>query len=302
MSEAQRGILAMVGACVIWGLSPLFFKALSHVPPAEVLAHRTLWAFLFFAAVLRLQGRFGELPRLLRAQPGRVWLAAVTISTNWFVYIWAVQTGHAIQASLGYYLFPLVAVLLGATVFGERLDRVQWLAVGLAALAVVVLTWGLGVAPTVSLALAITFGLYGMFKKRMEAGPVVSVTAEVAILLPLAIGWLLWLHGETMRFPYSAGTAAMLFLSGTGFTAIPLMLFSYAARRVRLATVGLVQYLNPTLQFLCATLVFAEPFSRWHALAFGLIWSALALYSGQAMAAERALRRRSIRQATSGSV
>jgi chloramphenicol-sensitive protein RarD len=302
VSEARKGILAMIGACVIWGLSPLFFKALRHVPPVEILAHRTVWAFLFFCVVLRVQGRLGEMPRLLFTSLGRVAVAAVMISANWFIYIWAIQVGHGIEASLGYYLFPLVAVLLGATVFREQLDRTQWLAVALAALAVVLLSLGLKVVPVVSLMLAGTFGFYGMIKKGLDAGPVVSVTAEVAILLPIALGWFAWRYGETVRFPYSPGTAAMLFLSGTAYTAIPLMLFTYAARRARLVTIGLVQYLNPTLQFLCATLVFAEPFTLWHAVAFGLIWAALALYSGHAMAVERAVRKRSIRYPTSGTV
>ncbi|WP_068112548.1 EamA family transporter RarD [Tropicimonas marinistellae] len=302
MTDVRKGILAMVGACVIWGSSPIFFKALSHVSPAEILAHRTLWACLFFAGVLWVQGRFSQLPQLLAAAPGRVFLAAVMISVNWFVYIWAVHVGRAIEASLGYYIFPLVAVLLGAVVFGERLGRVQWLSVGLATLGVAVLTLGLGVVPIVSLVLATTFGLYGMFKKRLDAGPVVSVTGEVTLLAPIALAWMGWLYLPTGAYPHAPATSAMLVISGVGFTAIPLMLFSYAARRVRLATVGLVQYLNPTLQFLCATVIFGEVFTIWHAAAFGLIWAALALYSGQALAADRAVRNKAMSAGTSGTV
>lgn len=302
MTDAHKGILAMVGACVIWGLSPLLFKALGHVAPLEILAQRTMWAFVFFCAVLALQGRLRLMPRLIGSSPGRVLFAALMISTNWLVYIWAVQIGRTMQASLGYYIFPLVTVLLGAIVFRERLGRVQWVSVGLAACAVGVLSFGFGVVPVISLVLAITFGLYGTLKKGLDAGPVVSVTAEVAMLLPVALVWLGWIYGGAGGFPHSLGTAGLFFLSGSLFTAIPLMLFSYATRRVRLVTVGLVQYLNPTLQFLCATLVFAEPFTGWHAVAFGLIWIALALYSGQAVSLERASRRRAMSVGTSGTV
>ncbi|MFD0979218.1 EamA family transporter RarD [Tropicimonas aquimaris] len=302
MTDAHKGILAMIGACVIWGLSPLLFKALGQVAPSEILAHRTIWAFVFFCAILAVQGRLRLMPQLIGSAPGRVLFAALMISTNWLVYIWAVQIGRTMQASLGYYIFPLVTVLLGAIVFRERLGRVQWISVGLAACAVGLLSFGLGVVPIVSLVLAVTFGLYGTLKKGLDAGPVVSVTAEVAMLLPLALGWLAWLYRDVGGFPHSVGTAGLLFLSGSLFTAIPLMLFSYATRRVRLVTVGLVQYLNPTLQFLCATLVLAEPFTGWHAAAFGLIWIALALYSGQAVMEERASRRRAMSVGTSGTV
>ncbi len=292
MGDGQKGILAMIGACVIWGLSPLFFKQLVEVPPGEVLAHRTIWSCLFFGGVLLVQGRLGEVPRLLRQRFGVVVLASLLISTNWFVFIWSVQVGRAMEASLGYYIFPLVAVLLGALVFGERLRWGQWVAVGMVCSAVVVLTLGLGVLPVVALVLATTFGLYGMLKKRLSAGPVVSVTAEVLLLAPVAMLWLLWLHGGDAGLPYPPRTLGLLALSGPLMTAVPLMLFSYATRRVRLATVGLVQYLNPTLQFCCAVFVFGEPFTPWHAGAFGLIWVALALYSGQSLMQDRAERRR----------
>ncbi|MBM7066879.1 EamA family transporter RarD [Actibacterium sp. 188UL27-1] len=280
---AVQGLLAMVGACLIWGLSPLYYKLLDHVPATEVLAHRTLWSGVFFAAVLLIQRRLREVPNLLRHGAGLIVLAAVMISVNWFLFIWSVQVGRTIEASLGYYIFPLVAVVLGAGAFGERLGRVQWIAVGLAAAAVLTLILGLAVVPVISLALAITFGIYGLLKKRLSAGPVVSVTAEVAVLLPLAMAWLAVLHGQGGGvFGRSVQDTGVLMLSGV-LTAGPLILFSYATRRVQMATIGLVQYLNPTLQFGCAVVVFQEPFTRWHALAFAMIWIALAIYSGQAI-------------------
>ena len=285
--SALQGLAAIVGACLIWGLSPLYYKLLDHIDAVDVLAHRTLWSGVFFAAVLLLQRRLWEVPGLLREAAGLVLLASLMISVNWFLFIWSVQVGRTVEVSLGYYIFPLVAVLLGAVAFGERLGSVQWVAVGLATAAELTLILGLGVVPVMSLALAITFGIYGLLKIRLSAGPVVSVTAEVVLLVPLALIWLALVQGgggDAMGATVQDGL--LLMLAGP-LTAGPLILFSYATRRVQMATVGLVQYLNPTLQFGCAVIVFQEPFTTWHALAFGMIWLALALYSGQALWSNR---------------
>jgi len=301
MSEAQKGILAMVGACCIWGLSALYYKLVAHVPPLEVLSHRTLWSLVFFGIVLALQGRLAEVARLFRAPRvlGLVFLAALMISANWFMFIYSVQTGHAMQASLGYYIFPLVAVMLGFVLLGERLSAGKWAAVGLAAAAVGVLTWGLGVAPWISLAIAFTFGFYGLLKRGSPAGPVVSVTTEVLLLSPLALVWLWGVHAQGWEglvgrnlgtFGHNLRDSLILAASGV-LTGGPLVLFSYASKRVSFATVGLVQYLNPTLQFLVATLAFAEPMTKWHAIAFPMIWVALAIYSLQSLRQDRAARR-----------
>ena len=289
MSEAVKGFWAMVATCVIWGLSGLYYKMLDGVPPIEVLAHRTLWSLIFFALILGFRGRLYEVVRVLRAGRGRsaaiVALAAIMISANWFTFIWSVQTGHAVQASLGYYIFPLVAVVMGMIVYREGLGRLQWAAVALAGTAVLVLTLGLGVAPWISLILAFTFGTYGLIKKGLKAGPMVSVCAEVLLLAPIALGVLAGYHFGWWGGAPGAGafgkdwqTSALLAFSGP-LTGTPLLLFAYAAQRVRMATVGLVQYLNPTLQFGVATLAFGEKVTIWHAIALGLIWCALALYS-----------------------
>lgn len=310
MNEAQRGILAMVAACVIWGLSSMYYKLLAHVPPLEVLSHRTLWSLVFFGLLLTVQGRLADLGHLL-ARPRALALVLVTalaISTNWFFFIYSVQVGHAVQASLGYYIFPLVAVALGFVFLGERHSALKWLAVALAFVAVGGLTWGLGVAPWASLALAFTFGIYGLLKRAVPAGPVVSVTCEVLLLAPLALVWLWGVHvqgwpGLTGRnlatFGHDLSDSLLLALSGP-LTATPLVLFSYASKRVSYATVGLVQYINPTLQFIVATLVFREVFTGWHAAAFGLIWTALALYSAESLRQDRAVRKAAIRAGTSG--
>jgi chloramphenicol-sensitive protein RarD len=305
MTDAGKGILAIVAACTIWGLATLYYKALATVPPLEMLAHRSVWTFVFFGILLAVQGRFGGAVALLRGPVrGRVWLAAGIVAVNWGLFIWAIQSGHAVQASLGYYIFPLVTVVLGVLVLGERLTRGQGVAVGLAAGAVIVLTYGLGVAPWVALALAFSFAPYMLIKKQMAAGAAVSVTAEVMLLLPLAVLWLALAHGGVVaggHFGQDAFVTAMLPLSGL-ITGGPLILFSWGAQRVRLSTLGLVQYLNPTLQAVSAVLVFREPFTGWHGAAFALIWGALALYSLEGWRQERAARNATTSDGTSGTV
>ena len=293
MTETGKGVAAMLMACVVWGLSPLYYKTLVHIPPLEILAHRTVWSFVIFASLLLVQGRIGALRgAFARGRDGVILaVASLMIAVNWFIFISAVQIERAMEAALGYYIFPLASVLFGALFFRERLARAQNLAVGLAALAVVVLTLGLGAPPWIALIIALTFGLYGVIKKSLAVGPVVSVTAEVLLLTPLALG-LLWQVHRAGEGAFAANASDTLLLIGSGpMTAVPLILFSFGARRITLASVGLIHYLNPTLQFLVATLVFRELFSFWHATAFALIWSALALYSAAAWRQERAARR-----------
>ncbi|MGR3270351.1 EamA family transporter RarD [Thalassococcus profundi] len=308
MKDARAGVLAMVLACTIWGLSPIYYKLLAHVGALEVLAHRTLWSLVFFAGVLTLQRRLGRLRAALSGwrQAVVIALAALMISTNWFLFIYSTQIGRNTETSLGYYIFPLVSVLLGVVVYKERLGRAQLVAVVLATVAVLVLTVGQGVTPWISLVIAGTFGIYGLLKKGLTVGPVVSVTAEVLILAPIALGWLWWLHSgggapEDGVFGQDWTTSGLMLLSGP-LTALPLILFSYASQRVTMATVGLVQYLNPTLQFICAVAIFAEPFGPLHLAAFALIWAALALYTGAAWRQERARRRVSVTSAADARV
>jgi chloramphenicol-sensitive protein RarD len=288
MTDPVKGAVAMALACTIWGLSPLFYAQLSHVPPLEVLAHRTLWSLVIFAAILALQGRLRALPAALstRRQFGLVALSAAMISVNWFLFIYAVGVGRTVETSLGYYIFPLVAVAIGAIVLREGLGRAQGVAVALAALAVLILTIGLGAPPWISLTLATTFGVYGLLKRWVVAGPVVSVTSEVLLFLPLASGYLVWValnRGLTL-----SPTDMALYVASGPLTAVPLMLFSYAAKRVRMATVGLIQYLNPSLQFAVAVLVLNEIVTPWHMIAFPLIWVALTIYSVATLRAPRA--------------
>jgi chloramphenicol-sensitive protein RarD len=289
MGEGRKGVAAIVAAAVIWGLSGIYYKLLTPVPPLEVLSHRTLWSLAFFGVVLTAQRRGAEVaaafarPRVLAALA----ISATMVAVNWLGFIWAVQTGRALEASLGYYIFPLFAVALGFLVRGERFTAAQTAAVGLAAAAVMVLTLGLGVAPWLALMLAASFGAYGLIKGLVPLGPGLSVFVETVILAPLALAWLWGVHGghfidiggrSGAVFGRDLGMSAMLVFSGP-LTATPLMLFAYAARRIAYGTLGLIQYLNPTLQFLVAVLLFGEPFTVWHAIAFPLIWGGLALYS-----------------------
>lgn len=290
MTEAKQGVLAMIMACMIWGLSPLYYKLLTHIPPIEVLAHRTIWSAVIFTGLLTVQRRVPDLRRALFS--GRdtaiIGFAALMISSNWFVFIWSIGNNKATEASLGYFLFPLVAVLFGRVIFAESLSRAQWLSILIASGAVVILTAGLGIAPWIAIIIAATFGLYGVVKKRLSVGPVVSVTAEVTLLVPIAIAVLVYFHGTGRgQFGQDMTDGLLLILSGV-LTATPLMLFSFAAKRAALSTVGLLQYLNPTLQFFCAVVIFGEPFGLWHAISFPLIWLALAIYSVAAWRQERA--------------
>jgi chloramphenicol-sensitive protein RarD len=293
MREETKGVLAMFVACSIWGLSALYYRAIAQVPPLEVLSHRTIWSAVFVGMILIYRGR---LEWLNWRAVIRVGLAAMMVSINWFFFIYAVQVGKVAQSSLGYYIFPLVAVTLGAVFLGERLKPAQWFAVSLAAVAVVLLSVGVGEIPYISLILAGTFGLYGLIKKPLTIGPMRSVFWEVMLLMPLALIWLFGAHvldwqGIAGRdggfFGTSAGISGLLILSGA-LTGFPLVLMAYAMERLKLATIGLVQYINPTLQFLLATVVFMEPFSRTHLVAFALIWTGLAIYSYNALRQESA--------------
>lgn len=278
-SESSRAVLVMATACVIWGLAPIFWKALSHINAVEMLAHRSLWSAVFLIALLAAQGRLGAVRDALRLpkQAGLIALAAVMIAVNWGLFIWAVGAEHAVEASLGYYIFPLFAVLLGRFVFGERLRGLRAIAVVIASVAVIVLTIGLGAAPWIALVLGLTFGIYGLLKKPLGVGPLVSVTAEVVILLPVAAGYLIWTYGQNPP-DYTTLTWGGLVAAGI-VTSTPLVLMSNAARRLDLATLGVTQYINPTLQFLVAALVFLEPVTLWHVIALSLIWIGLGLYS-----------------------
>ncbi|WP_118135270.1 EamA family transporter RarD [Oceanicella sp. SM1341] len=282
--ERFAGLAAVVTACTIWGLSPLFYRALAGVPALEVLAHRTLWSFVFFAIVILLTGRGARVRAALgsRREMGLLLVAAAMVSTNWFLFIFAVQSGQTIESSLGYYIFPLLAGAIGWAVLREGMGRLQGLGFALAAAAVTFIAVWHGVLPWMALALAGTFAAYGLAKRGVSSGPVTSVFAEMIWILPLA---LLWIAGAQLAGWGGPGAGAfggpdtwLLVLSGP-LTGVPFMLFSHAAKSLRYSTVGVAFYVNPTLQFLVAVLAFGEAFTPAEGVAFPLIWAGVALYS-----------------------
>lgn len=281
MTEPRKGAVAMVLASIIWGLSAIYYKKLSGIPPLEVLCHRTLWSVIVFIFILRLQDRLQDLKLVFLNKKlilGLFWAAAM-ISINWFFFIWSVHNDRATEASFGYYIFPLVAVLFGLIFFKEQLSLMKWCSVFLAIFAVTTLAISQNILPFVALVLSVTFGIYGALKKQINLGPVLSVTTEVILLLPLAITFLLYWHSSGFgSFGKDIETTSLLIFSGP-MTAVPLMLFSYAARRVQMTSLGIIQYLNPSLQFLVAVFIFAEPFGVSQGIAFGLIWLALFIYT-----------------------
>jgi len=283
--QQRAGVVAAAAAYLMWGLFPLYFRALRGVPAAEVLAHRVAWSALFMAALVTATRRWPSVLVQLR-RPGALptlTASALFISVNWGVYIWAVQSGHVLEASLGYFINPLVSVLLGVIFLHEPLSRRQVAAVLLAAAGVLTMVVHVGKVPWVALTLAMSFGLYGLLRKRLAVDAVAGLLAEVAVLAPLALAWLAWLgvRGEG-HFLATPAVTTLLVLTGV-VTAVPLLLFAVGVRRLTLATVGLLLYLNPTTQFALAVLLFGELFTVDHAIAFGCIWVALGLYASEAL-------------------
>lgn len=268
----------------MWGVLPLYFRAIGAVPPTEIVAHRICWSVLLLLAILAVRKRIGGLVTALTTRRLLLPLmaSAALIAVNWLVYIWAVQHHQVIAASLGYFLNPLLNVVLGFFVLRERLDRTQWVAVACAALGVAVLAAGALSTLWISLTLAGSFGLYGLIRKVTPVDPMVGLAAETVVLMPVAFGWLLWL-GATGALLFASGDAptgrdALLVASGA-ITALPLLLFAFAAQRLRLATLGLIQYLGPTIQLVLGLLLFGEHLTTAHMIAFPLIWLGLAIYS-----------------------
>ncbi len=278
--DTPRGFAFALSAYLLWGFLPLYMKALAAVPVAEVIAHRIIWSVPVAGLVLVLLGRTAELRAALKT-PRMLAMGAVTaalITVNWGIYVWAIQSGHALEAALGYYINPLFSVLLGAVLLKERMSLAQKLAIALAALAVVVLTVEAGQVPLVALGLTFSWGAYAYFKKMLPIGPNQGFMLEVLILSPFALGYLLWTGSSGALFTAGSGTVALLLGAGI-VTAIPLMLYANGAKLLRLSTIGILQYIAPTLIFLTAVFLFGEPFGMARAIAFPMIWAALAIYT-----------------------
>ncbi len=282
----QKGIAYAAGAFTLWGLLPLFWTALQHVPSAEILAHRIVWSLGFVLLLLAFQRHWRWLGAALR--DGRIMgtflLSALFLSVNWFVYIWAVNAGHVVETSLGYFINPLVNVLLGFLFLKERLRFWQAVAIGVALCGVLWLTISYGALPWIALTLAGSFGLYGLLRKTATLSSLEGLTLETLLLFVPSLGYLLYLEWiGTASFGHAGSTTtALLVISGV-VTATPLLLFVASARRITLTLVGIMQYLAPTLQFLLGVLVYHEPVSQARLIGFCLIWLALAVYTAEGL-------------------
>ncbi len=289
--DTPRGFAFAGGAFFLWGLLPFYFKALSHVPTVEVIAHRIVWAVPVALGVLIWLGRTSDLRTALRT-PRMLAMGFVTaalISINWGIYVWLIQSGQAMEAALGYYIMPVFSVFLGATLLGERLSPRQWGAVALAAAAVLVLTWEGGRLPLGALGLTFSWGFYAYFKRALPIGPNQGFTLEALILTPFALAFLGWGYASGTLYGAQAGALDWALLLGCGvITAVPLMLYANGAKGLRLSTIAISSYLIPTLIFLISVFFFAEPFEGARRIAFPMIWGAMALYIWEVLRQRRA--------------
>lgn len=286
--DSRLGLLAAIGAYGCWGVIALYFKTVAHVAPPEVLAHRAIWSFAFLAVVISASGQWGAVGRALRNRKalGLLALSTLVIAINWLAYIYAVSSSQLLEASLGYFINPLVNVLLGVAVLGERLRPYQRLSIALALIGVGISAVMLGRLPWLALLLAISFSLYGLLRKTMPVAGLVGLTIETLLLTPLALIYLAWLRHNGAITGEGGPTLGLLALSGL-VTSIPLLLFVAGARRLRLSTLGIVQYLSPSLQFSVAVAVFHEPLAMSRLASFAFIWAAVAIYAADSLRAHR---------------
>lgn len=287
---AQRGFLYALTAYVMWGFLPFYMKAVAHIPAIEVVAHRVIWSLPIAGALLIWLGRTDDIKRALRS-PRTLMMGALTaalITANWCVYVWAIAADRALETALGYYINPLFSVFLGAVLLGEKLNRAQIAAIALAVVAVLLLTWENGGLPWVSIALAVSWGFYALFKKTLPIGPAQGFFLEVLILAVPSLAYVGWVQANGTGHFGSQSTADIWLLMAAGLvTAIPLIFYANGAKLLRLSTIGIMQYIAPTMIFIVAVFVFREPFSTERAVAFALIWVALAIYTWSMFSASR---------------
>jgi chloramphenicol-sensitive protein RarD len=280
-NPAAAGVVYASGAFFLWGAAPLYFRALRGVSAFEIIAHRVLWSMLFLLLLVPITGRVGAVRAVFRQRQllVRLGVSGALVASNWLTFVWAVNAGRVLETSLGYFITPQINVLLGFLFLGERLRRIQWLAVALAAAGVVNQVVQLGQLPWVSLVLAATFGCYGLFRKQIPVDPLTGLLAETAMIAPVALGYLLYLtRHQTLAFLHRGWAIdALLVLLGV-VTAVPLLMFAAGAKRLPLATVGFLQYLAPTMTFLLAVFVFGEPLGAARITTFALIWAGILVY------------------------
>lgn len=290
LSDQATGLAAGIGAFSIWGLSPIYWKMLRTVPALEIISHRIIWSFLFLVSIILLRRRGRELMRTFH-DPRTLaifLLTALLVAGNWLLYVWSVNNGHVLEASLGYYINPLVNVLLGTIFLKERFHALQIVAVLMAGSGVLYLTLAYGDFPWIALTLAFSFGSYGLIRKVTAVGALIGLAIETLMLAVPAVGYVVWLKFQhTGMFLANGPSMDFLLLGGGLVTAMPLLLFTTSARLIRLSTLGFLQYIAPTGMFLLGVLVYGEPFQKQQGVTFALIWAALALYTLESLRHQR---------------
>ncbi|MFC5471784.1 EamA family transporter RarD [Cohnella suwonensis] len=286
----RNGLGNAVIAYVMWGLLPLYWKLFEDVPAGEILSHRIVWSFVFMVALVAIQTRWGDMAGVFKNRAALLTLVAssLLIAANWLIFIWAVNNGHVVETSLGYYITPLLNVLLAVLFLREKPNRGQWLAVALAGAAVLLIAFDYGIFPWVSVSLAGTFGLYGLAKKKIKQDASIGLFAETAIVVPLAL--LYWAYlgadGSAKAWMLPAGTIVELLVAGVA-TALPLLFFAKAAGKLSLSTLGFVQYIGPTIQLALSAFVFKETITPALIVGFAIIWTAIAVYAASSVRAAR---------------
>lgn len=284
--ERNRGIAFALAAYTMWGVFPVYLKSLQSVPALEILAHRMLWSLAFVLGLLALRRQWSWIATVVRTPRTLRWFvaSAAVITVNWGVYIWAVNADRIVDASLGYFINPLVNVLIGAVFLHERLRPAQWTAVACAALGVLWLTWQAGAPPWIGLVLAVSFGMYGLLRRSAALGAIEGLAVETALLLPLAIGYLVWLSIAGANSFAGAPTTLQLLLAAAGpATALPLMCFAAGARRIPFSMLGILQYVGPTIAMVIGVWLYHEPFPPAKAIGYAAIWVALLIYSAEGL-------------------
>ncbi|KAB0287669.1 EamA family transporter RarD [Vibrio fortis] len=280
--RTRQGILLAIGAYTMWGIAPIYFKSLSEVSPLEILSHRVVWSFFLLAFLLHLGRSWRNVRDTLTSKPKMTYLVATSllVGANWLIFIWAVNANHMLDASLGYYINPLINVVLGMIFLGERLRKLQWFAVGLAAIGVLIQIVAFGSIPVVAIALALSFGFYGLLRKKVSLEAQTGLFIETLVMLPAAAIYLLFIaDSATSDLAANPMTLNLLLIAAGIVTTLPLLCFTGAATRLKLSTLGFFQYIGPSLMFLLAVLIYGEAFTTDKAITFAFIWGALVIFS-----------------------
>ncbi|WP_135385858.1 EamA family transporter RarD [Vibrio tasmaniensis] len=280
--RTRQGILLAVAAYTMWGIAPIYFKSLSEVSPFEILSHRVVWSFFLLAFLLHMSRGWRKVRDTITSKPKMLYLVATSIlvGANWLIFIWAVNSNHMLDASLGYYINPLINVLLGMFFLGERLRKLQWFAVALAAIGVIIQLIAFGSVPIVAIALAFSFGFYGLLRKKVSLEAQTGLFIETLVMLPIAATYLLFIaDSATSDLSMNPMQLNLLLVAAGVITTVPLLCFTGAATRLKLSTLGFFQYIGPSLMFLLAVLIYGEAFTSDKAITFAFIWGALVIFS-----------------------